>query len=149
MLKKCITLGIILLFLGMSVLSICASSNENIKIYISAGQLFPQRERTFGLGYVIGVKNNNDFNITGICYINHITLTGKIFSCERMPIKIPPFWSIELSGIDFDRPLNLLFFTVEVENITVTKSAFEVGPFVLVKEMPVLANHHQNAPYKQ
>jgi hypothetical protein len=133
MVKKWLTVGIIFLLLGMSIPVISASPNEDIKIYISAGVLREKWGR-FGLGYCIRVDNKGDQNITGICYVNCTTLSGKIIDCFVAGFNIGHLMGFATKGITIIdcHPLNLIYFTVIVEDLVVTKSGFEIGPFVVI-----------------
>ncbi|MFH1101972.1 MAG: hypothetical protein V1726_08075 [Methanobacteriota archaeon] len=135
LLRKGLAAGIILLFLGISIPSISASSNEDITIYISAG-IFRERYGTFGLGYVVRVYNNGDDNITGVCYVNRTTRFGEIIRCEAISFMISNLISFGTVGVTiFDgHPINLISLTVKVEDRIVTKSGYEIGPFVLIKK---------------
>ena len=133
LLRKELAVGIILLFLGISIPSISASSNEDITIYISAG-IFRERCGTFGLGYVVRVYNNGDDNITGIFYVNRTTRFGEIIRCEAVSFMISHIISFRTVDVNiFDgHPINLISLTVKVRDRIVTKSGYEIGPFVLI-----------------
>jgi hypothetical protein len=135
MVKKCFIGGIIFLLLSVSIPVTSASSNEDIKVYISAGVLREKWGRV-GLGYSITVENKGDDNITGICYVNSTTISGNIIACFVTGFKIGHLMSFGTSGVtilDF-HPINLIYFTVIVEDIVVEKSGFEIGPFVFIKK---------------
>jgi len=125
LLRKGLAVGIILLFLGISIPSISASSNEDITIYISAG-LFRERSSRFGLGYVVRVENNGNDTITGMFYVNRTTRSGEIIRCEEISFMISHIISFGTVGVTiFDgHPINLISLTVKIGDRIVTKSGY-------------------------
>ena len=146
--KKIIVVGIILLFLGSSVpalakthsslpktiISSISTSSEDYEVYIGAGIIGMYGERKFGLGYHMSVQNTGDTNITGAFYENFTTLSGEVIGNGYTTFFIPPGvgegpGSVTL--LDF-HPITLINLTVVVENMTYSKSGYEIGPFVLL-----------------
>lgn len=134
--NRCLAVGIILLFVGTCIVpSISASvlSNEDFDIYISAGVVRTRWGR-FGLGYSIVIFNKGDVNIEGIFSVNHTTLSGEKLLYSSTHFTIGPRVEIgekSFTLIDF-HPINCIFFTVIVEDVVVTKSGYEIGPFVFL-----------------
>jgi hypothetical protein len=135
--RKCLAIGIILLFVGtITIPSISASSSSNVDfdIYISAGYC---REKwgKFGLGWRVVIVNNGDEIIEGVIYVNSTTLSGADILSDCAPFVIaPPVVSIGMGGITLIdcHPVNRILFTVIVEDVVVTKSGYEIGPFVFL-----------------
>jgi hypothetical protein len=146
--KKIIVVGIILLFLGSSVpalakthsslpkttISSISTSSEDYEVYIGAGINRMYGEGKFGWGWHMFVENTGDTNITGAWYENTTTLSGEVIGNGYTPFSIPPGvgegpGSVTL--LDF-HPITLINLTVVVENMTYSKSGYEIGPFVIL-----------------
>ena len=80
------------------------------------------------------VKNTGDTTITGAMYDKTTTLFGEVISNGYGPFSIPLGFEIGTGGLmllDF-HPINHIDLTVEVGNMTYSKSGYEIGPFVLL-----------------
>ncbi len=113
--------------------SISALSFEDYQMYIGAG-IIRKYEGKFGLGWHITVKNNGDTTITGAMYDKTTTLFGKVISNGYGPFSVPPGIEIGTGGLmllDF-HPINRIDLTVVVENMTYSRSGYEIGPFVFL-----------------
>ncbi len=133
LLTKELAVGIILLLLGISIPTLSATSNEDVTISISAG-ILRKRPGTFGLGFIIRVENNGNDTLTGMCYINRTTRSGDMIRSVEFSFRIDPLIDFGTGGVGiFDgHPINLISFTVRIEDTIVTKSGYEIGPFVLI-----------------
>jgi hypothetical protein len=140
-------LAVVLLVLGSSVPAVARtqsslpktmppispSSAENYEVYIGAG-IIRKYEGKFGLGWHMIVKNTGDTTITGAMYDKTTTLFGEVISYQYGPFSIPPGVEIGSGGcmlLDF-HPINHIDLTVVVENMTYSRSGYEIGPFVLL-----------------
>lgn len=146
--KKIIVVGIILLFLGSSVpalakthsslpktiLSSISTSSEDYEVYIGAGIIGMYGERKFGLGYHMSVQNTGDTNITGAFYENFTTLSGEVIGNSYNTFFLEPGIGEGGGSADlFSFPLiKRITITVVVENMTYSKTGYEIGPFVLL-----------------
>ena len=113
--------------------SISALSSENYQMYIGAG-FFRKYEGKFGLGWHMIVKNTGDTTITGAMYDKTTTLFGEVICYGYGPFSIPPGFEIGSAGCilyDF-HPINRIDLTVVVENMSYSRSGYEIGPFVLL-----------------
>jgi hypothetical protein len=146
--KKIIVVGIILLFLGSSVpavakthsslpetiISSISTSSEDYQVYIGAGMFSIYGERKFGFGWHTGVLNTGDTNITGAFIENYTTLSGKVIGNSYNTFSLGPGIGTGEGAanlLDFP-PITRITLTVVVENMTYTKTGFEIGPFVLL-----------------
>ena len=146
--KKIMVIGIILLFLGSSVpvlgkthsslpktiLSSISTSSEDYEVYIGAGIIDMYGERKFGLGYHMSVQNTGDTNITGAFYENFTTLSGEVIGNSYNTFFMEPGIGEGLgsAGLFFFPPIKRITLTVVVENMTYSKTGYEIGPFVLL-----------------
>ena len=145
--KKILVVGIILLFLSLSIPafakpqylvskalpSISTSSSEDYKVYIGAG-FYRVHEGKFGWGWHMTVEDTGDTNITGFMYDNETTLSGKIISNGGGPFFIMPGGSVGTASVtllDF-HPITRIYLAVVVEDMTYSKSGYEIGPLVLL-----------------
>ncbi len=113
--------------------SISALSSENYQIYIGAG-IIRKYEGKFGLGWHMWVINTGDTTIRGSMDVKTTTLFGEVIGDGYGPFSVPPGIEIGTGGLmllDF-HPINRIDLTVVVENMTYSKSGYEVGPFVLL-----------------
>jgi hypothetical protein len=81
------------------------------------------------------IVNNGDEIIEADIYINFTTLSGEEIYCDGGHFIIaPPVISTRIKGIDIVdcHPINRILFTVIVEDVVVTKSGYEIGPFVFL-----------------
>jgi len=145
--KKIMVIGIILLFLGSSVpvlaktysslpttiISSITTSSEDYEVYIGAGIIGMYGERKFGLGYHMSVQNTGDTNITGAYYENFTTLSGEVIGNSYNTFFLEPGIGegTASAGLVFP-PINRVTLTVVVENMTYSKTGYEIGPFVLL-----------------
>ena len=148
--KKIITVGIILLFLGSSVpalakthsslpetiISSISTSSEEYQVYIGAGIIGFYSERNFGFGWHMSVENTGDTNITGAFIENFTTLSGKVIGNSYNTFSLGPGSSTgPASAILFllpFHPITRITLTVVVENMTYSKTGYMIGPFVLL-----------------
>jgi hypothetical protein len=102
-------------------------------VYIGAG-FFREHGGKFGLGWHMTVENTGDTNVTGVMYENETTLTGKVISNGSGPFSITPCMSVSTGGCSFLdlHPIELINLTVQIGNMTYSKSGYEIGPFVLL-----------------
>ena len=117
--------------------SISALSSEDYQVYIGAGTNRMYGERKFGLGWHMTVQNTGDTNITGAWYENSTTLSGEviypfgnIYSTFSIPAGVGEGTACAFL-LDF-HPITRITLTVVVENMTYSKSGYEIGPFVLL-----------------
>ena len=114
--------------------SISALSSENYQTYIGAG-IIRKYEGKFGLGWHMIVINTGDTTITGAMYVKTTTLSGEVICYGYYdPSSIPPGFEVRTGGVmllDF-HPINRIDLTVVVENMTYSRSGYEIGPFVLL-----------------
>lgn len=133
--RKSIVIGLMFLYIGMCVSpAFPALSDNDFQVYISAGML---RERwgTFGLGYAIRIENPTYHNISGVHYVNHTTLSGRLFFSEHSTFAIGPGIDIVASGctlLDF-HPINYIHIWVKINESVFTKHGWEIGPFVYLE----------------
>jgi len=113
--------------------SFSALSSENYQIYIGAG-IIRKYEGKFGLGWHMWVINTGNTTITGATYVKTTTLFGKVIGEAYGPFSVPPGFEIgDLGFMLYDfHPINHIDLTVEVGNMTYSKSGYEIGPFVLL-----------------
>jgi hypothetical protein len=146
--KKIIIVGVILLLLGSSVPALAkthfslsktlssssSSSTEDYQVYIGAGFIRDKGEGKFGVGWHMTIINTGDTNITGFFYGNETNLFGKFLPGSNAgPFSIEPGVMI-VAGSSFYY-LHLLVFvhlTVQIGNMTYSKSGYGIGPFVLL-----------------
>jgi len=145
--KKIITVGIIMLFLGSSIPAlaknqsalstpmppISTSSGENYNLYIGAG-FFPSHEGKFGFGWHVTVENIGDTYITGVFYSNETTVSGKEVDFMTGHFSLPNGTTIShyhLFRLDF-HPITVISIIVVIGNMTYSKSGYTIGPFVLL-----------------
>jgi hypothetical protein len=146
--KKIIVVGVILLFLGSSVpalakthsslpktiISSISTSSEDYQVYIGAGINRMYGEGKFGWGWHMTVQNTGDTNITGAWYENITTLSGEVIGNGYSTFSIQPGVGEGIGSVtllDF-HPITLINLTVVVENMTYSKTGYEIGPFVLL-----------------
>jgi hypothetical protein len=153
--KKIIVLGIILvILLGSSISalaqthytssktesSISVSSGEDYDVYIGAGmfrfdkaELF-RKEGKFGFGWYMLIEKTGDTPINGICYMKTMTLSGKVICDEFYPFSIDdPVIAVAFSGATGGfPPINYINLSVEIGNMTYSRSGYEIGLFVLL-----------------
>jgi len=145
--KKIIVVGVILLFLSSSVPalaktqsslsktipSISVSSAESYKVYIGAG-IFRMYWGKFGLGWHMTVVNTGDTNITGVMNCTETTLSGKYITGGGGPFSLMPVQidGLSVCGFFVLPPIKLINLTIVVENMTYSKTGYEIGPFVLL-----------------
>ena len=132
--RKGLVVGIIGLFLVISVAPlISASSAEDYKVYIGAG-FYRKYEEKFGWGWHMTLENTGDTNITGFMYSKETTLSGKVISYGNGTISLRPGMSSGCASVtilDF-HPITLINLTVVVENMTYSRFGYGIGPFVLM-----------------
>jgi hypothetical protein len=146
--KKITGIVIILLFLGSSIPVFAephssfpttqplmsASSAESYKVYLGAG-FFRMYWGKFGLGWHMTVVNTGDTNISGVMNCKETTLSGKYVtggsgSFSLMPGEIE---GLSACGFFIFPPIKLINLTVMVQNLTYSKTGYEIGPFVLIR----------------
>jgi hypothetical protein len=130
--KKILVVGVILLFLGSSIPALAKTqSSEHYKVYIGAG-VYREHEGKIGYGWHMTVENDGDTTITFVMSYNETTLSGKVlFNGSYPPFSLPPGGWATAGGADF-YPIVRIYLTVEVGNMTYTKSGFEVGSFIFL-----------------
>jgi hypothetical protein len=108
-------------------------ADENYSVYIGAG-VYREHGEIFGFGWVIRIDNTGDTNITGFLYVNETTVFGKAISYFGGPFSLLPGTNTSVGGCSFFdfHPINLIYLTVMVGNMTYVKSGYEIGPFVLL-----------------
>ncbi len=144
--NKLLAVGVMLLFLGLSVPALAtttydgakttplpaASSAENYTVYIGAG-IHRTYEGKFGWGWHLTIVNNRDTNITGYVNETDTTLLGKVVSNGTGTFTVGPHItgsSGSVALLDF-HPFEIIDITVQIENATYVKSGYMIGPFVL------------------
>ena len=146
MLKKGLTVGIILLFILSSLIPVVSSNKLNsnrvvhvdddieIKIYAGVNE---KTNGNYGLGWVVSIKYNQSESIIGTCNITWQTLQGEYIGFSNSTFDLIPNGEIKISGIDwihFPFPILNLNIKVEVAEIDVSRNGFEIGPFVLFND---------------
>ncbi len=119
--------------LSKTIPSFSALSSENYEIYIGAG-VFRRYEGKFGLGWHMTVINTGDTTITGTMHDKTTTLFGEVINSGYGSFSVPAGFEIGTVGLmllDF-HPINHIDLTVEVGNMTYSRSGYEIGPFVLL-----------------
>jgi hypothetical protein len=105
---------------------------EDYQVYIGAGMLRAQGK--FGFGWNMTVVNTGDTPINGVFYMTTMTLSREVICDEITPFSITyPIISVGFRGATIDlHPINFINLSVEIGNMTYSKSGFEIGPFVLL-----------------
>lgn len=108
---------------------------DDIEYYISAG-IARQRWGKIGLGYIVLVRNNGEDNIEGVCYVNQTTLSGEKILNSRTNFMIGPSCEFGKTGFTIINPsiINKIDITLKVENISLSKSGYEIGPIVVLMD---------------
>jgi hypothetical protein len=133
MICKGLAVAVILLFICMGVQPVIASSQDDIKINISAG-IYRERWGRFGLGWAFIVRNKGEETIFGQCEINYYTLSWDEIRIETGHFYVEPFIDFgygQINYIDFP-PINYITITVEAGGYNISRSGLEIGPFVLL-----------------
>jgi hypothetical protein len=146
--NKIIVIGVMLLFLGSSIPTLAknqsslsktislssASSAEDYIVYIGAGIFRKHVGGNFGFGWQMEVDDTGNKNITGVFYEKETTLSGKDISNETDPFSLKPDTGFGVGSFSMLRlpPIKIISLTVVVENMTYSKSGYEIGPFVLL-----------------
>jgi hypothetical protein len=107
---------------------------EDYQVYIGAGINRMYGEGKFGWGWHMTVKNSGNKNITGAWYENITTLSGEVIGNGYSNFSIQPGVGEGIGSVyllDF-HPITRINLRVVVENMTYSKSGYEIGPFVLL-----------------
>jgi hypothetical protein len=130
---KALAVAVILLFIGFGVQPAIATSQDDIKIYASAG-IYRNRWGRFGLGWVLMILNHGNETIFGECEIKYYTLSLDEIRNETGHFSVGPFMGLvyeQINFIDFP-PINYINITVEAGGYNISRSGIEIGPFVLL-----------------
>jgi len=138
--------AVVLLVMGSSVLAVAKTQSslsktipsisalyaEDYQVYIGGGMLRAQGK--FGFGWNMTVVNTGDTPINGVFYMTTMTLSREVICDEITPFSIAyPIISVGFRGATIDlHPINFINLSVEIGNMTYSKSGFEIGPFVLL-----------------
>ena len=147
MLKKELTVGIILIFILSSLIPVVSSNklnsnrvvhvDDDIEIKIYAG-VYSEIEARIGLGWVISICNNLNETINGTIEISSDNLRGQNVRFELWPFNFSAYHpEVILYGIDwihFPYPIISLTITVKAVDIIVSRSGIEIGPFVIFNQ---------------
>ncbi len=134
LIRKGITLAVIVLFIGMSVVPTTpASFDDDVEIKIYAG-VYGKTEGRIGLGFVISMCNNLNETINGTIEISSDNLRGQNVRLELWVFTLGHHPPIKFKGIDwihFPYPIVTLTITVETVGLIVSRSGMEIGPIVI------------------
>jgi hypothetical protein len=119
---------------------ISVSSGEEYKVWIRAGMFRYDsyvlgwfHEGKFGLGWDMMVYNTGDTIISGVLSCKTTKLNGEPIFDKILPFSVEPDFGKGLGGITLELcPINFINLTVQVGDMTYSKSGYEIGPFVVL-----------------
>ena len=146
MLKKELTVGIILIFILSSLIPVVSSNklnsnrvvhvDDDIEIKIYAG-VYGRTQGRIGLGWVISISHNLSGNIHFIINLSWYNLRGQNVRFEMYHFNLSPHPPILFKGVEwihFPYPIMSLTITVKAVDIIVSRSGIEIGPFVIFEK---------------
>ena len=133
--KKILTGSLVAVAILVLIPTSSALYTDDIEYYISAG-IVRQRWGKIGWGYIVIVRNNGEDNIKGVCYVNRTTLSGEKILNSRGNFTIGPNCEYGEQGFTIiGTPIiNKIDITLKVENISLSKSGYEICPIVVLMD---------------
>ena len=133
--KKILIGSIIAVAIIILIPTYSALHTDDIEYYISAG-IARQRWGKIGWGYIVLVRNNGGDTIKGVCYVNRTTLSGEKILNTRGNFTIGPSCEFGEKGFTIigSPIINKIDITLKVENISLSKSGYEICPIVVLMD---------------
>jgi hypothetical protein len=112
-------------------------SNENdIEVEIYAG-IYEKTDGDIGLGWIVAIKNNLNNSIKGNINTTWFRLNNNVLRNENLEFNLsanhPKIKFQYVDYLHFPSPILKLGISVEINDIFISKSGIEIGPFVIFK----------------